>query len=197
MTSSKNAIIFKDEASSALSEIEKKYNLLESDEEWMEKLNGKKIFNINILIELIKKFDSNQILEKDFINSLQKIPNIDSESAKRIFIDVKNTIIPLLENVPEEELGKKSYEFTPEPVKEEKQIILQKLKQPIGVEKALSMPQKQILAISQEPMQNPEQKFKIPAKPEKVLRKPRKTDEQKIEVNKKSDKSDTYRESIE
>jgi len=125
-------IAFTEVANNALSDIFKKYNLEENDNEIKEIMKSEKPFKINIIVKLIREFAKKERTQEDFINSLQKELKIDKETAKKIFDDISKNIIPFLIETSEEEIKKGKFKHT-----ENKNINLSFLEQG---EKVLPLP---------------------------------------------------------
>ena len=127
MDAKNNTIIFfSEKANAALSEIEKKYSLEESDEEWMEKLKNKKMFNINIIADLAKKFFGTEISKEQFISSLQKDVNVNEETSIKIFADVEARVIPYTKKISEENIQKGIAQDQIEQPEEAAQVSIEK-----------------------------------------------------------------------
>ncbi len=99
-------IAFSEKAEAALIDIEKKYNLEESDEEWTKKLKENKPFNRFILANLCRKLFSEKLSEENFINSLKRDLKIDNNVAKKIFQESQENIVPFLIGTSEDEIEK-------------------------------------------------------------------------------------------
>lgn len=103
----KMVIVFSEKAHSAFSDIEKKYNLEESDKEAIEAIKKDRVFKINIVIKLSREFITKKITELQFIESLQKDLNIDKTTAQNIIKDVITNITPNTKKLTKEELKQK------------------------------------------------------------------------------------------
>ena len=119
-------VAFSKEADAALADIEKKYNLEESDEEAIKTINSGGTLRISILAELIKKLASKEISQEVFISSVQKNLNKDQEATKRIFSDVSQNIIPFLKVGTREDIIKSITDQSSQeskPAQEEEKIL--------------------------------------------------------------------------
>jgi hypothetical protein len=95
-------IILSVDAPKIISELMKKYNIVETKEEFLEKVKrgeatyGKKI--ANILREVIE----GKISPENFVSVLQQQLNIEEEIAKKLAEDLKVKILAFVEKKPEE-----------------------------------------------------------------------------------------------
>jgi len=103
-------VIFTEKADLVLSDIIKKYSLQETDLETFEKYKAGKLPKIVIIDNLTRDFALKIIPEKDLISSLQKELEISQQTAEQISKEIINSLVPLLEKIPEEQL--ENYEST-------------------------------------------------------------------------------------
>lgn len=171
-----NIITISDQAAVEIFKIIEKYSLDESDDVFIKKINSKIPLNTKVIFGMIKEFIGNELSEKDFIDRLQKELGLEKEISKKIFSEIKNNIIPIINSTNMENLDNNIND-------KEKISISQKIKKPIGVENALLKSRKNISRnlISKEIEEN----ILLPIE-----------EKSKTKSTKKSN-SDTYRESIE
>ena len=97
-------IIFSKKAETALFDIEKKYNLDESEQEWIKKIKIGQPSNIKILVDLIRKLSGKEISEKDFVNSLRKDLKMSEQTALNVLTDTNKDILSFLRKIPYENI---------------------------------------------------------------------------------------------
>lgn len=136
MTEQKNIIVvFTKKTDSILSDIEKKYNLEESDEEAVKKMEEDKPFRTNIIVELARNFVMGIISEKELTISLQKELNVFQQTAEKISKNIINDLVPSLKKIPEDQLNK--YSFENEEQQTKNYDIFPNIKPPIELENIL------------------------------------------------------------
>jgi len=101
----KIVVAFPPKADSAVSELVKKNNLQESQNEITEKVIKGQLTKINVIYKLTRDLVSGKIIEANFVASLQKDLAIAAQTAKDLAKDIATNVVPLLEKVPEDQLG--------------------------------------------------------------------------------------------
>jgi len=178
-------IIFTDKADLVLSEIMKRYNLEESNEEWLKKSKEGKSSNIVIIDKITKDFAKEIISERESVESLKKELSVPQQTAEKISKDIIDNLVPLLEKLSEEELAKVNG-------KEEiirKPITAAPIKPPIGLEKT---PKEEVFGLPSEKPQVAKKPLIPKITEEKVIPEKKKTKDIKT-----SEKEDIYREPTE
>ncbi len=97
-------VVFNEKAASVLSDIEKKYNLEENEEETLRVLEGHGLFRMNIIVKFTRDFATGKISAKEFAESLYKGLGVSKQTIVDVARDIRYTLIPLLEKVPEDKL---------------------------------------------------------------------------------------------
>ncbi len=106
MNQQKNIIVlFNEKGELVFSDMVKKYNLEESDEEDFKKLQEGKLSLEVMVKKTIRAFVGGIITLEDFQISLEKILQRDKQTINTISKDIIENLLPLLEKVPEDKLG--------------------------------------------------------------------------------------------
>lgn len=135
MAEEKNIIIpFSEKADLVVSNIIEKYGLKENEEKTLKKLKENKLFNSNIIVKLTREFVKGTISEEELIGLFKKELEISQQIAEKISKDIMDNLVPLLEKIPEEELGKTNIEKGVT----EKIITATPIKPPMGLKKTPS-----------------------------------------------------------
>lgn len=96
-------VIFPPKADLLFTEIAKKYNLPETTEEIIKNVREKKLSREVLLDYLIKDLVTKKISFKEFILNLEKSLEIQKETAENLAKDVKESLLPFLDVISEDE----------------------------------------------------------------------------------------------
>lgn len=163
-------IIITEAAEVALSNLEKKFNLVETDEELIKRNSAGQYSKMVFISILAKDFAKKLVLEKDMPALIQKDLGVTPQIANDITKEIITKVVPLLEKFSED-----------------------KIKEQAEAERMIGIPTKktdmsEILNKAEKPEPIIEENPKIPKQNKQIAEKP---------VEKKSSGSDTYREPIE
>lgn len=92
---SQTSLTFPENSASIIGNILKKYNVIESNEELLEKWEKDKKSHGEILVDLLIKKLKTNLSSSEFINLIQKELNITTQKAKKIAEDLDKEIITL------------------------------------------------------------------------------------------------------
>ena len=98
-------VIFSKEATLSLFGILKKYDLIENDEQVVKNIQERRHPKETMLVIIIKNFVMGKISNHQFLDALHKELKISKETTKNLAIDIMENLIPVLEKIPEGELG--------------------------------------------------------------------------------------------
>jgi len=106
-------VIFPENITSVISEIVKKYNILENDKDAVRKILNGETTKIEELAGIIKKLAMDEISLKNLPATLKKDFNISVEDSKRLAGEIEEKVLPLAQRFSEE----KEISVKPEVVK--------------------------------------------------------------------------------
>lgn len=183
--------IFTFKSDQALSDVLKKYNLASS----------------SLQAKITAKFMNEELAEKDLAALLQKEASIPIQTAQQVAKDIMTLVVPTIKKMSEEELTRLSEDAKDELIfgktqkKEEKKFKpesnIPKLRQPLGVEKALQERQAQALKekVIGQPVENEPMETTAPKRRSRLPKK--QFSETPAKQSSKPKKADSYREPIE
>src|SRR3989344_1559936 len=97
-------ILFPKETTSKLTDILKRYNLIESDELVLKTMQERKYSKETLLVITIRDFVMGKTSNHQFLDTLHKELGTSKEVTKNLAIDIVDNLVPLLEKIPENQL---------------------------------------------------------------------------------------------
>jgi len=116
----KQRVVFPTNTFQIVSEILQKYNLQETDDEILKKIEKNESFNGEIITGVVEKVVLGEMPKKEMPVLLQKELNIPKDSAQNLSLDIENRLLLSTEKVDEEE---EEIEEIKEKISEEKKQI--------------------------------------------------------------------------
>lgn len=98
-------VIFTDKAEDVFSEIIKKYELQETDEEFFNDIEDREESRRSIVKDAITVMVKRIIPEEKLVEFLEKHLNLPKESTQKMVADLKNNLLPILLVYPEEKFN--------------------------------------------------------------------------------------------